>query len=471
MGPSYRFRRSACGTVFLLLPVLILGCARTAGRPPLVLVLPHWSSSQPEEATIGLAASASLALRQALAGRFRLSGVPEVLTALPLDSLAADEYCLRIGRRVGAKAVLLLRWGEGGPQWTLVSSQSPSRDLGWQPLAQTWAEAVAAVSQRLGGGLAETSIPVPSAEELREVGTLFLALAAGESLPTDAFNRASITELQGWARGEVLLHQLAELNRAKKDLTEGLFRLGKHLRDQWGDSASYEWQRLRGAYFVFAQRWNLAEQWLAKAYRRNARDGRTLYWLAHLHASRLRALGLRHPEHALRRAVECDPFLFEARIMLAELYFQNRKFRAAQQEAEALLALNPVHEDGLMLAGRIAIGLNDIPRTLEIYKRVVDLNPLNADAYYNLGIVYFHTGHLADAEALFRRAVEINDHADAHFYLARIYEKVGLREKAAEEYRIRVRLRKGADDPFADQARKRLAEIGSLAPDSLSTPR
>jgi|GEM_PF-6052278 tetratricopeptide (TPR) repeat protein len=466
--PSVKHGLLRKGMLFSL--ALALGCGKPAERQPLLLVLPQWENGEARAYAAGLAASASLALRSALAGEIRVSGVPEAFQALPLDSLSSQKYALAVAERCGARALLLVRWSREGGERALLDPATGNFSLEWEPIGEDWTDEVAAVGRIVGqrGRAVARSLPPPA--ELADVGARFLRLVPGaewasreESSPRD--------ELGGWAEGELLLRRLAQLRLESKDLTEGLLRLGRFLTAEWNDTSSGEWQCLRGAYFVYAERWSEAERWLFRAYRRDPSDGRTLYWLSHLHPSRLKKLGLRSREKALRAALQRNPLLFEARLALAEQLMSERRFPAAREEMERLLALNPDHEGGLMMAGRLFMAMNDIPNSLRTYKHVLDLNPGNADAYYNLGILYFHTGHLDDARALFQRAVEINDHADSHFYLGLIYEKLGLLDKALHEYRVRIGLRKGPADAYADEARERLKALGSIAGDSLRAER
>ena len=48
---------------------------------------------------------------------------------------------------------------------------------------------------------------------------------------------------------------------------------------------------------------------------------------------------------------------------------------------------------------------------------------------------------------------------NAHLYLAYLYDVQGKKEKAIEHLRERIRQRKGLDDEFAEEARKRLFDL------------
>jgi tetratricopeptide (TPR) repeat protein len=68
------------------------------------------------------------------------------------------------------------------------------------------------------------------------------------------------------------------------------------------------------------------------------------------------------------------------------------------------------------------------------------LNPADASAHFNLGLLYDQRGEKEKAEAEFRRAVEIDpEDADAHYQLGRIAREQGRLEEAREHFESVVR--------------------------------
>jgi tetratricopeptide (TPR) repeat protein len=68
------------------------------------------------------------------------------------------------------------------------------------------------------------------------------------------------------------------------------------------------------------------------------------------------------------------------------------------------------------------------------------LNPADASAHFNLGLLYEQRGEKEKAEAEFRRAVEIDpEDADAHYQLGRIAREKGRLEEAREHFESVVR--------------------------------
>jgi len=68
-------------------------------------------------------------------------------------------------------------------------------------------------------------------------------------------------------------------------------------------------------------------------------------------------------------------------------------------------------------------------RSREHFKRSLEaatLNPADASAHYNLGLIYQQRGQLAEAKERFARAIEIDpDETDAHYQLGRIAREQG----------------------------------------------
>jgi tetratricopeptide (TPR) repeat protein len=67
------------------------------------------------------------------------------------------------------------------------------------------------------------------------------------------------------------------------------------------------------------------------------------------------------------------------------------------------------------------------------------LNPADASAHYNLGLIYQQRGQVEEAKASFRRAIEIDpDEADAHYQLGRIAREEGMLAEAIAHFEATV---------------------------------
>ncbi len=222
------------------------------------------------------------------------------------------------------------------------------------------------------------------------------------------------------------------------------------------DSSCAEAWMYLGDYYVYQQRWSFAEQMLLRAYQLQPNLPRLYLSLSRLHPSRYQKLGFKNERQLFERAIFFNPGDEEAYLMLADHYLFENQREQAIRILERFLAIHPNSVPALMALGKIYLVRNDVVKIIEIYHRVLQLQPRNADAYYNLGILYYNSEDYETAEQLLKRAIAINNHANAHVYLAYLYEAKGNLPLAIEHLRERIRLRKGLDDEFAESARNHL---------------
>jgi tetratricopeptide (TPR) repeat protein len=84
---------------------------------------------------------------------------------------------------------------------------------------------------------------------------------------------------------------------------------------------------------------------------------------------------------------------------------------------------------------------------VEAYQAAIEADPGFADAYCNLGSVYFNQGRRTPARECFERALEIrSDHLEANLNLATLEEEAGRDSVALRHYKVALR----ADPLYAD---------------------
>lgn len=225
------------------------------------------------------------------------------------------------------------------------------------------------------------------------------------------------------------------------------------------DSLNGEAYSFLGEYYIYRERWSLAEKNLFKAYELNPQNPRLYLSLSRLHDFRYRKLGYKNEEQLFRRAIFFNPCYEDAYLMLSDLYLFENKRQQAIEVLQQILEINPDSVPVLMALGKIYLVRNDILKIIEVFNRVIELEANNSDAYYNLGILYYDSEDYDNAERFLKRAVAIDNHLNSHLYLAYLYEIKGDKEKAIEHLRDRIRYRKGLNDEFAEEARKHLFEL------------
>ena len=74
---------------------------------------------------------------------------------------------------------------------------------------------------------------------------------------------------------------------------------------------------------------------------------------------------------------------------------------------------------------------------IDAYKKAIRIDPDNAKAHCNLGVVYFNSGMQKEAIKAYKQAIRINpDDALAHYNLGFAYVFFNDRDSALEQYRI-----------------------------------
>ena len=101
------------------------------------------------------------------------------------------------------------------------------------------------------------------------------------------------------------------------------------------------------------------------------------------------------------------------------------------------------------------------------YRRSMALDPRFDEPMITLGIIYYEQGKLAEASALFNRAIEVGTPLKPQVYsnLAEVYLKMGERIKAADIFRKALSL-----SPDFEYAKKRLIEIQKMEDSNESLP-
>ena len=225
-----------------------------------------------------------------------------------------------------------------------------------------------------------------------------------------------------------------------------------------------ETHRIIGKYYLLREIWGKAEEHLKKALELDKDNVCVYHDFARLHRSRIKKIGFSNEEAVLRYAVYLNPCYEEARLRLADHLYFNKFPKRAEREVTELLKIHPRSIEGLLFLGKMAVASNDIDKIVKTYNQILDIDPRNSDAYYNLGVYYFNSGDIVTSERFFNRAIQVGNHVNSYLYLGHIFYSKGDNQKAIESYRLRIRYKKGIDDPYADEARKRLFQL--TKPDS-----
>lgn len=144
-----------------------------------------------------------------------------------------------------------------------------------------------------------------------------------------------------------------------------------------------------------------------------------------------------HAEKAYVRAIELDPELAQAYINLSDLYYKSGDLASA---VGTLQRGSYELQDNLAIAhllARVYIEDQRWDDAIEELERVLDGEPENYDAYYDLGHVYFELGDYETAIDNFENVIayEQNQNNELLYYaLAQAYEANNQVDKAISNY-------------------------------------
>jgi tetratricopeptide (TPR) repeat protein len=112
------------------------------------------------------------------------------------------------------------------------------------------------------------------------------------------------------------------------------------------------------------------------------------------------------------------------------LYFYNKALNIYLKKS--------LEVDFIDLLLNIAVTLDSLGKqqdAVKTYKKVLEINPHEARAYYGLAIIYDDRKEFDKAIEMYKKAIEINpDYSKAYFFLANSCDEGGRKEEAAEYF-------------------------------------
>jgi TolB-like protein/Tfp pilus assembly protein PilF len=112
---------------------------------------------------------------------------------------------------------------------------------------------------------------------------------------------------------------------------------------------------------------------------------------------------------AAEKAVALGPDIPEAHMAKARIsYYIDWDWASAGAEIDKARALDPYNSDALNGEALLADALGRYQEALELRQQAIALDPLSPAKYFALGRTYFKLGRPVDAEASFRKSLELN---------------------------------------------------------------
>ena len=142
---------------------------------------------------------------------------------------------------------------------------------------------------------------------------------------------------------------------------------------------------------------------------------------------------------------------------VGRFYFETAKYEEARKELEEALRLDPTYAPALYFLALAAKQDNDLPRSTELFEKLLELQPQNPDAQFLLGQNLEHQGKSAEAVAHWKLALQADpNYSQALYNLARALKKTN--DPEAQKYQDRYdQLQK--DQQISD----RVQQLGNFA--------
>jgi tetratricopeptide (TPR) repeat protein len=151
--------------------------------------------------------------------------------------------------------------------------------------------------------------------------------------------------------------------------------------------------------------------------------------------------------NSLQEAIEGDPDIEDAWIILGQLQ-EAKGLDKAGKYYETALQRNPTNIQALLAKANFLIRKDQLQDALLIFKKMQGLDPQNADAFFNAGLIYLDLDSIKQASAVFQEAINLNPlHVEAKYYGGLSYEWLGEKEKAKKYYQMAIRLAPDYKEP------------------------
>ena len=136
-------------------------------------------------------------------------------------------------------------------------------------------------------------------------------------------------------------------------------------------------------------------------------------------------------------AIKYKPDYAKAHLNLGDQYFNKTLYDEAIKEYEIALNYNQDDLDMVDLYGILGLLYNhpkeNYDKSIEYYKKALNIQPENEIIYINIGIVYDDKGDYSKAIEYYQKAIEINpDYAAAYYNMGLAYFAKGWKTSAAD---------------------------------------
>ncbi len=170
------------------------------------------------------------------------------------------------------------------------------------------------------------------------------------------------------------------------------------------------------------------------------------------------------PALAATFSIAGDSTVSPIEVSVQKLFFDAIQAEEAGERNHAInlyariLELNPAFPAALINLGTIHYHAGRFPIAEQLYRRATEADPRYVLAFFDLGNVLDELKRSEESIRAYERALELApDYADAHYNLAMAYERKGHRRRALEHWRQYLLLDRAG--PWSEHARTQLRKL------------
>jgi tetratricopeptide (TPR) repeat protein len=155
-----------------------------------------------------------------------------------------------------------------------------------------------------------------------------------------------------------------------------------------------------------------------------------------------------------------DPKDFVAWAALGSVYFGDSKFQEAEAAYNKALALKPDFMTALINLGKVHLAQKQFDKAITVFTKAASADRTSANAFHFLGEAYLQAKQGSKAVIALNEALRLApvEKADLHLRLAALYNAAGVKDRAANEYKLF--LAQKPDSPDREQMLKYIKENG-----------
>jgi tetratricopeptide (TPR) repeat protein len=178
-------------------------------------------------------------------------------------------------------------------------------------------------------------------------------------------------------------------------------------------------------------------------------DGKDANLYYNLSALYERAGNKERADFFLAKAIGLQPEDMESRLKLAESLSKAGKYQEAEKHLNEILHKKPDSIRAMVLLVRVLEKQGDKKRLIEIYKKMLSLDPKNETLAYNIAVLEYEAGRLKESVPYFEQYLESHpDDPEVHRLLLDIFKKSNEEDLVLREARALIRLKPKEIDPY-----------------------